>query len=470
MYASDLNIEKHDREFVLTHNGDPILCMDTDDPVAHPNKGVIEHIADDLDRCGDFSMDANNRLETGDTFCAYTLFSMQKKFIEDPDFLARFRSMVLGFPIRDYSLIQVANGPPLEMEEEVRYRPVRNALKDALKDVMGEENSVASLKQLTSFAWGTYYQGMSGTAGPGEIIDEEVFKTSTLGAQVHEIVFNGSVEKLTALLALFLSNDEQSILVPWAYVTGGITKAEFVSASMVLAGSIADLPTAEGDNELHQEKFRHWYERAQTSFDYANLYVPYQYREESKALEFKASLRTPYPEMPAPQQDDKGQVFFKWGKSVFTSKKQIHKELENIVIKSCAAFMNTEGGKLVIGIHEYGNEKDVVGIDRENFESHDHYERHVSQVLNNAFGALIVSESIKTEIIKEDGQHLCVIHCEKRIEDFVAVGDDIWVRTGPRVDRLKPEEIDNARITRKTGTEDSAIKKVNERTGTVDRN
>ena len=41
--------------------------------------------------------------------------------------------------IRDYSLIQVANGPPLELEEEVRYRPVRNALKDALKDVMGEE-------------------------------------------------------------------------------------------------------------------------------------------------------------------------------------------------------------------------------------------------------------------------------------------------------------------------------------------
>lgn len=454
MYASDLTIKKHDREFVLTYNGDPILCMDTDDPVAHLNSGVIEHIAGDLDRCGDFSIDANNRLDTGDTFCAYFLFSMQKKFIEDPDFLARFSSMILGFPIRDYSLIQVSNGPPLELEEEVRYRPVRNALKDALKDVMGEETSVASLKQLTSYAWGTYYQGMSGTAGPGEIIDEEVFKNSRLGTQVHEILFGGSKEKLTALLALFLSNDESSILVPWAYLTEGITKAEFVSASMVLAGSIADLPSAEGDNELHQKNFRHWYERAQISFDYANLYVPYQYQEESKTLEFKASLRTPFPKMPDPQQDDKGQVVFKLGKSDFTSTKQIHKHLEKIVIKSCAAFMNTDGGKLVIGIHEYGNEKDVVGIDRERFVSHDHYERHVSQILSNEFGARIVSENIKTEIIKEDGQHLCVINCKKRIEDFVAVGDDIFVRTGPRIDRLKPEEIDNARITRKTGTED----------------
>ena len=48
----------------------------------------------------------------------------------------------------------------------------------------------------------------------------------------------------------------------------------------------------------------------------------------------------------------------------------------------------------MIGVHERGNNKEVVGIDRENFESHDHYERHLIQILKNNFGAVVVSKYV----------------------------------------------------------------------------
>ena len=55
-----------------------------------------------------------------------------------------------------------------------------------------------------------------------------------------------------------------------------------------------------------------------------------------------------------------------------------------------AVTINTAGGTLVIGVHEYANTKNVAGIDREEFESSDHYVRHLIQIFNNVFNAFIV--------------------------------------------------------------------------------
>ena len=55
-------------------------------------------------------------------------------------------------------------------------------------------------------------------------------------------------------------------------------------------------------------------------------------------------------------------VYFR--KETFSSKKQIQSYLEFIVMKTIASFLNTRGGKLVIGVHEYAKIKKKLGIDR----------------------------------------------------------------------------------------------------------
>lgn len=164
-------------------------------------------------------------------------------------------------------------------------------------------------------------------------------------------------------------------------------------------------------------------------------------QEESITHEFKASLRTPFPEFPPKTLNAQGQSEFKLGTKVFSSEKQIHKFLEEIVLKSIASFLNTRGGTLVIGVHERGNKKEVVGIDREGFESHDHFERHLVGIIKNNFGPVVLGDFISTKITEIDGKPVCVVTCEPKIDGEVFLNDELYIRTGPRVDKLSPKEI-----------------------------
>ena len=164
--------------------------------------------------------------------------------------------------------------------------------------------------------------------------------------------------------------------------------------------------------------------------------------EESMIHEFKAALRVPYPSYPEPSVDEKGQQQFKLKEYVFKSKKEIHNHLEFIIMKTIASFLNTAGGTLVIGVHEYANKKNVVGIDREEFESSDHYVRHLIQVLNNAFNAVIVSRFINVAIEEINGIEVCVVRCPKDTGGEVFyLKDSVYVRTGPRIDQLTTKEV-----------------------------
>ncbi len=83
-------------------------------------------------------------------------------------------------------------------------------------------------------------------------------------------------------------------------------------------------------------------------------------RGESKTLEFKSTLRWNLEE---DRQDDKG--------------------VTHAVLKTIAAFLNTEGGDLLIGVADDGA---IVGIERDQLESDDKFMRHLAQVVRNGLG------------------------------------------------------------------------------------
>ena len=143
-------------------------------------------------------------------------------------------------------------------------------------------------------------------------------------------------------------------------------------------------------------------------------------RGESKTLEFKSTLRWNLKEN---RQDDKG--------------------VTHAVLKTIAAFLNTEGGDLMIGV---ADDRTILGIDHDRFENDDKFMLHLAQVVRNGLGDRAgTCIDPKTQIVQ--GKTVCVVRCRRSPEPvFVkwkglesAPEGDFFVRSGPGTVKLPPE-------------------------------
>jgi type I restriction enzyme, R subunit len=142
-------------------------------------------------------------------------------------------------------------------------------------------------------------------------------------------------------------------------------------------------------------------------------------RGESKTLEFKSTLRWSLKE---DRQDDKGVTF--------------------AVLKTIAAFLNTEGGDLLIGVADDGS---IAGIERDRLESDDKFMRHLAQVVRNGLGDRAgTCIDPKAQVVQ--AKTVCVVACQRSPEPVFlkwkgmeATPDgDFYVRTGPGTIKLSP--------------------------------
>jgi type I site-specific restriction-modification system R (restriction) subunit len=141
---------------------------------------------------------------------------------------------------------------------------------------------------------------------------------------------------------------------------------------------------------------------------------------ESKTLEFKSTLRWNLTES---RQDDKG--------------------VTHAVLKTIGAFLNTEGGDLLIGVADNGS---VVGIEVDQLENDDKFMRHLAQVVRNGLGDRAgTCIDPKTQVVQ--GKTLCVVSCQRSPEPVflkwkgveTAPDGDFFVRSGPGTVKLSPE-------------------------------
>ena len=143
-------------------------------------------------------------------------------------------------------------------------------------------------------------------------------------------------------------------------------------------------------------------------------------RGESRTLEFKSTLR--------------------W------NLKEDRKDDENIthsVLKTIAAFLNTAGGDLLIGVADDGT---VTGIENDRFERDDEFMRHLAQSVRNGLGDR-ASTCIdpRTQIVQ--GKTVCLVTCQHSPEPVflkwkakeTSPDGDFFVRSGPGSVKLTPE-------------------------------
>ena len=151
--------------------------------------------------------------------------------------------------------------------------------------------------------------------------------------------------------------------------------------------------------------------------------------QESKTLEFKSSLRWNLKEG---RKDDK--------------------HVTHAALKTIAAFLNTEGGDLLIGVDD---DRKVLGIDQDRLENDDKFMRHLTQAVRNGLGDLAgTCIDPKTQIV--EGKTVCLVSCQRSPEPVYlcwkgmekSADGDLYVRTGPGTVRLGTEDAEKYAATR----------------------
>ncbi|MDC7227616.1 MAG: ATP-binding protein [Spirochaetales bacterium] len=155
---------------------------------------------------------------------------------------------------------------------------------------------------------------------------------------------------------------------------------------------------------------------------------------ESSKLEFKSSLRWDY-------REDK-----------------VNKALEDIIVKSIAAFSNARGGTLLIGVADSG---EILGIEKDyavlRQEGRDYYEIHLRNLLGSRYGVGYTSKNIAVDFPWLSGHEICRIRIRRgRQPLFTTVKskngspvEKFFIRSGNTSQVLdNPSEITNYILTR----------------------
>ncbi|MBI2604944.1 MAG: ATP-binding protein, partial [Deltaproteobacteria bacterium] len=143
-------------------------------------------------------------------------------------------------------------------------------------------------------------------------------------------------------------------------------------------------------------------------------------RGESKTLEFKSSLR--------------------WN---LKEDRKDERAVPHAILKTIAAFLNTEGGDLLIGIADDGS---VIGVEHDQFDNDDKFMRHLAQLVRNGLGDR-ASTCIdpKMQIVRD--KTVCVVSCQRSLEPVFlkwqgmekSPDGDFYVRSGPGSVVLPPK-------------------------------
>ena len=137
---------------------------------------------------------------------------------------------------------------------------------------------------------------------------------------------------------------------------------------------------------------------------------------ESTTLEFKSTMRTN----------------LRTGKA--------GKEIEIAWLKTVAAFMNSDGGILLIGVDDTGN---ILGIDADNFANEDKCRLHFKNMLNTHIGAEF-TRFIHLKIVTITEKTVLIVECERvRRPVFLSIGkqEDFFIRSGPSSIKLSMSQM-----------------------------
>jgi len=138
---------------------------------------------------------------------------------------------------------------------------------------------------------------------------------------------------------------------------------------------------------------------------------------ESERLEFKSTFRT----------------------NLHTN--EIDRKIEYSVLKTITAFMNSGGGILLIGVDDSG---EIIGIERDKFESKDNYALHLTNIIKTKIGKKFFP-LVNFKFTDIEGKNVLTLDCEKsKTPVFIRSltdEEEFYIRAGPSTIQIKGSEL-----------------------------
>jgi len=116
------------------------------------------------------------------------------------------------------------------------------------------------------------------------------------------------------------------------------------------------------------------------------------------------------------------------------------KSIEHSTLKTMAAFLNSEGGTLLIGVQDNGN---IVGIENDHFENEDKFLLHFGNLMNDRIGKHI-ADQVKWELKDAAGKRILRVDCEPSPTPVYLKNDGVeefYIRNGPSSIQLPTSEV-----------------------------
>jgi len=116
------------------------------------------------------------------------------------------------------------------------------------------------------------------------------------------------------------------------------------------------------------------------------------------------------------------------------------KAVEKAWLKTIVAFLNTDGGTLLVGVDDAGA---IVGITEDRFETEDKYRLHVNNRLKEHIG-LGCAACIRYDLNDIGDEKVLVVDCKPSPQPvFLKMGRDeeFFIRIGPGSRKLSPSEV-----------------------------
>jgi CheY-like chemotaxis protein len=125
------------------------------------------------------------------------------------------------------------------------------------------------------------------------------------------------------------------------------------------------------------------------------------------------------------------------------------KRIEKAWLKSVVAFLNTNGGLLLVGVEDDGS---ILGIDADQFANEDKYLLHVNNRIKQHIG-LEYAGFIRFQLVPVEHENVLIVECQPSPSPvFLKMGndEDFYIRIGPGSRKLTTSEVLSYVTNRKT--------------------
>lgn len=385
-------IKKNTKYFLIDKStGKTIFNFLGKSEVCHTNKSFLDFIISDLDNCSNTEL-IDGYINTQE-FCAYRIFSMQIHGTDKVEYHNYYPHAIY----EDGLWFTESMDPDSEMHQDHR--------RDAVIKALSDKYDAASIQGLLEFGMGRLYEknplrgNLTGDKNPFNFINIDKYEQLPIVKKVIDDIKNLSKEEracLSTLHATFQGIDMSSIMIPYSFVVGMISKEEFVSSMISLRQDLFDRSeseTGETQRMLRQSLTL----AAATTEDYLKFFKS---KSASRIMTKIVNHETTTVELKS--------SFFKCQKT-----NNIEKEIKHECVKAIAGFMNSKGGTLIIGVND---DLEIIGLEKDKLSNkipsilidhEDEYTRIINRYVTDCLGKEVsnkisfVYETIKNKRVCE---------------------------------------------------------------------